>query len=177
MPTTSSDVTVSSEPTFTVSPLLDTAAVIVTEPATTPVAWQPADVELTVAIPVLDEEQVQLADSPATPPEALTAKTTLFPTATEAEAGAIVAVTGGGGGVTGGAGETTSTSSPHAATPSARSPAIRAERCSFMVKSPSWKWFGCPSRHPVKRSAPTAACSRALCARARREKPNFMLSN
>ena len=37
-------------------------------------------------------EQVQLAASPATPPEAFTAKTTLLPTATEAEAGAIVAV-------------------------------------------------------------------------------------
>ena len=79
-------------PTFTVSPLLVTDAVIVTSPAATPVAEHPADVDVTVAIPVFDEAQVQLAASPATPPEAFTAKTTLLPTATEAEAGAIVAV-------------------------------------------------------------------------------------
>ena len=79
-------------PTFTVSPLLLTDAVIVTSPAATPVAEHPADVDVTVAMPVFDEAQVQLAASPATPPEALTANTTLFPTATEAEAGAIVAV-------------------------------------------------------------------------------------
>ena len=41
---------------------------------------------LAVAIPVLDEEQLQLAASPTTPPEALTAKTTLLPPRTSAEA-------------------------------------------------------------------------------------------
>ena len=133
---TSSDVTVSWAPTFTVSPLLLTDAVIVTSPAATPVAEHPVDVEVTVAIPVFDDAQVQLAASPATPPEALTAKTTLFPTATEAEAGAIVASTGGGGGGGSGVGWTISTSSPHAATPSARSPATRAKRLKIIINSP-----------------------------------------
>ena len=88
-------------------------------------------------MPVFHEAQVQVAASPATPPEAFTAKTTLPPTATVAEAGAIVASTGGGGGTAGGVGWMTSTLSPHAATPSASSPAIRAERYSFIINSPS----------------------------------------
>ena len=112
---------------------------IVTPPAATPIAWQPAPVLLAVAIPVFDEAQVQLACAPAAPPEALTAKTTLFPTATVAEAGAIVAVSGGGGG---GVGSTTCTSSPHAPTPIATSPAIRAERYSFIINSPVGKFRG-----------------------------------
>ena len=85
---------------------------------------------------MFDEEQVQLAASPATPPEAFTAKTTLLPTATEAEEGAIAASTGGAGGGTGGAGSTTCTSSPHAAIPSASTPATRAERYIFIINSP-----------------------------------------
>ena len=110
---------------------------------------------LAVAIPVLDEEQVQLAASPATPPEALTANTTLLPTATSAEAGAMEATSGARGGGGGGTGVMTSTSSPHAATPSARSPAIRKRFLTF--KSPSAVNHGPPRlarRHPKLTSFP-----------------------
>ena len=132
-----SSVTVSWAPTVAVSPDLVTVAVTVTLPAATPIAWQPTATTLTVAIPVFDDVQVQLADEPASPPEALTANATLFPTTAVAEAGAIEAVSADAAGPTGVAGSTTCVSSPQEAAPIARSPATRAERYGFSISIPS----------------------------------------
>jgi hypothetical protein len=102
-----------------------TVAVIDAVPAATLVARQPAAVTATDATDVFDDEHVHVACAPSAPPETPTAKTADSPTVTDALDGVMLTVKGGGGG---GGASVTVTSSPHAATPIASTPAKSMER-------------------------------------------------
>ena len=76
-------------------------------------------------MPVSEEKQVQLTDTPASPPAAFTPKTTLLPTTTVAESGAIAVANGGVGS---GGSSTNAGASRQAAAPLGRDPGCQSDR-------------------------------------------------